>query len=214
MEAMTLALKYELTVNGKQAYWLNARPMNYRLPAGFLQAAKVDVEQIIPFAIHGLGSVLVEEVLKNYTIVVSWDELFGEAGQFWLDRLSAGVSRSHLFLYALRDGEITPLLKHDDFATRVYGNGELDGAGNVFLLRNKMYSNEIDWGLDVGREILPREMWVMLNSGKLIGIPLDNFPGLATATQAQLNDYVVTDISIRWPQIEMKISVDELLANS
>lgn len=214
MEAMTLALKYELTVNGKQAYWLNARPMNYRLPVGFLQAAKIDVEQIIPFAIHGLGNALIGDVLKHYTIVVDWAELFGESGQFWLDRLSAGTLLPDLCLYALRDGEIAHLLTHDHFSTRVYGDGELDGAGNVFLLMNKMYSNEIDWGLDVGREILPREMWVMLNSGKLIGIPLDNFPGLATATQAQLNDYVVTDISIRWPQIEMKISVDELLANS
>ncbi len=57
-------------------------------------------------------------------------------------------------------------------------------------------------------------MWVELNDGRTLGVPLAWFPRLLQATPDQRNDYriSVTGNGLHWEAIDEDISVEGLLA--
>jgi hypothetical protein len=57
-------------------------------------------------------------------------------------------------------------------------------------------------------------MWVELNDGRTLGVPLAWFPRLLHATPSQRNDYriSVTGNGLHWESLDEDISIDGLLA--
>ena len=55
-------------------------------------------------------------------------------------------------------------------------------------------------------------MWINLNDGRTIGVPLAWFPRLLQATEAQRNAVEITPFGIHWDEIDEDISIAGLLA--
>ena len=55
-------------------------------------------------------------------------------------------------------------------------------------------------------------MWVELNDGRTIGVPLAWFPRLFHATAAQRESYTLTTCGLHWDEIDEDISIAGLLA--
>lgn len=55
-------------------------------------------------------------------------------------------------------------------------------------------------------------MWLDLNDGRTLGIPLAWFPRLLNATPAQRNDFELSPFGIHWEGIDEDISIEGLLA--
>ena len=56
-------------------------------------------------------------------------------------------------------------------------------------------------------------MWVDLNDGRTLGVPLAWFPKLLAATPEQLCRYELSARGIHWDELDEDLSVDGLLAN-
>ena len=54
-------------------------------------------------------------------------------------------------------------------------------------------------------------LWVELNDGRTIGVPLVWFPRLLNATDQQLMGWELTPRGIHWDELDEDISVDGLL---
>ena len=59
----------------------------------------------------------------------------------------------------------------------------------------------------------PCSMWVDLNDGRTLGVPLAWFPKLLSATPEQLGRYELSARGIHWDELDEDLSVDGLLAN-
>jgi Protein of unknown function (DUF2442) len=55
-------------------------------------------------------------------------------------------------------------------------------------------------------------MWVDLEDGRTLGVPLVWFPRLFHATPAQRNDYELSPSELHWDEIDEDISIAGLLA--
>jgi len=55
-------------------------------------------------------------------------------------------------------------------------------------------------------------MWVDLNDGRTLGVPLAWFPKLLAATPEQLGRYELSARGIHWDELDEDLSVDGLLA--
>lgn len=55
-------------------------------------------------------------------------------------------------------------------------------------------------------------MWVELNDGRVMGVPLAWFPRLLNATDNDRNDFELSKRGIHWDNLDEDISVDGLLA--
>ncbi|WP_295434680.1 DUF2442 domain-containing protein [uncultured Thiodictyon sp.] len=55
-------------------------------------------------------------------------------------------------------------------------------------------------------------LWVELNDGRTLGVPLAWFPRLLAATPAQRNEYELSPRGIHWDALDEDISVAGLLA--
>ncbi|WP_163473688.1 DUF2442 domain-containing protein, partial [Klebsiella michiganensis] len=55
-------------------------------------------------------------------------------------------------------------------------------------------------------------MWVELNDGRVMGVPIAWFPRLLNATDKERNDYELSKRGIHWDNLDEDISVDGLLA--
>lgn len=55
-------------------------------------------------------------------------------------------------------------------------------------------------------------MWVELDDGRVIGVPLAWFPRLLAATPDQRGDFELSPRGIHWDALDEDISVDGLLA--
>jgi len=55
-------------------------------------------------------------------------------------------------------------------------------------------------------------LWVTLNDGRVIGVPLAWFPKLLRATPEQLADFELSPRGIHWDALDEDISVEGLLA--
>lgn len=56
-------------------------------------------------------------------------------------------------------------------------------------------------------------MWVDLNDGRTLGVPLAWFPRLLAATPEQLASYELSARGIHWDELDEDLSVEGLLAN-
>ncbi|WP_033927292.1 DUF2442 domain-containing protein [Sphingomonas sp. 35-24ZXX] len=56
------------------------------------------------------------------------------------------------------------------------------------------------------------QMWVELEDGRTLGIPLAWFPRLVRATTAQREDFFLSPDGIHWDEIDEDISIAGLLA--
>lgn len=54
-------------------------------------------------------------------------------------------------------------------------------------------------------------MWVSLNDGRVIGVPLTWFPSLVNASAHELNAFELSQRGIHWDALDEDISVDGLL---
>lgn len=55
-------------------------------------------------------------------------------------------------------------------------------------------------------------MWLELNDGRTLGVPLAWFPRLLAATVTQLEQYELSPHGIHWDELDEDLSVDGLLA--
>jgi hypothetical protein len=55
-------------------------------------------------------------------------------------------------------------------------------------------------------------LWVTLNDGRILGVPLAWFPRLLHASPDQLADYELSPYGIHWDALDEDISVEGLLA--
>ncbi|MGR6468742.1 DUF2442 domain-containing protein [Rhizobium sp. PAMB 3182] len=55
-------------------------------------------------------------------------------------------------------------------------------------------------------------MWVSLDDGRTIGVPLAWFPRLLTATQPQRQNFELSPAGIHWDHLDEDISIAGLLA--
>jgi len=55
-------------------------------------------------------------------------------------------------------------------------------------------------------------LWVELNDGRTLGVPLAWFPRLLAATPAQRNEFELSPRGIHWDALDEDISVEGLLA--
>ena len=55
-------------------------------------------------------------------------------------------------------------------------------------------------------------MWLELNDGRTLGVPLAWFPRLLSATRPQLVQYELSAHGIHWDELDEDLSVDGLLA--
>lgn len=55
-------------------------------------------------------------------------------------------------------------------------------------------------------------MWLELNDGRILGVPLAWFPRLLAATSAQLEQYELSAHGIHWEDLDEDVSVEGLLA--
>jgi len=55
-------------------------------------------------------------------------------------------------------------------------------------------------------------MWVELNDGRVMGVPIAWFPRLLNATDKERNDYELSKRGIHWDNLDEDISIDGLLA--
>lgn len=55
-------------------------------------------------------------------------------------------------------------------------------------------------------------MWLELNDGRTLGVPLAWFPRLLAATRPQLEQYELSAHGIHWDELDEDLSVDGLLA--
>lgn len=55
-------------------------------------------------------------------------------------------------------------------------------------------------------------MWLELNDGRTLGVPLAWFPRLLAATITQLEQYELSAHGIHWDELDEDLSVDGLLA--
>jgi len=53
-----------------------------------------------------------------------------------------------------------------------------------------------------------KRVWVTFDDQRAIGLPLDAFPWLETATPEQQQNYQATPISIYWPDLEDGIDLE------
>lgn len=56
------------------------------------------------------------------------------------------------------------------------------------------------------------QLWVELNDGRTLGVPLAWFPRLMNATPEQLEDYELSPRGIHWDFLDEDISIEGLLA--
>lgn len=56
-------------------------------------------------------------------------------------------------------------------------------------------------------------MWVDLNDGRTLGVPLAWFPRLLAATPEQLSRYELSPRGIHWDELDEDLSVEGLLAS-
>lgn len=56
------------------------------------------------------------------------------------------------------------------------------------------------------------QMWVDLEDGRTLGVPLVWFPRLLHATEAQREDFFLSPSGIHWDEIDEDISIAGLLA--
>lgn len=56
------------------------------------------------------------------------------------------------------------------------------------------------------------QMWVDLEDGRTLGIPLVWFPRLLRATPAQRDDFFISPSGLHWDEIDEDISIAGLLA--
>jgi hypothetical protein len=56
------------------------------------------------------------------------------------------------------------------------------------------------------------KMWIDLEDGRTLGVPLAWFPRLLKATQTQRNDFFLSRSGLHWEEIDEDISVAGLLA--
>lgn len=55
-------------------------------------------------------------------------------------------------------------------------------------------------------------MWVVLDDGRTIGVPLAWFPRLLNATPAQRQDVEISAMGLHWAELDEDISIEGLLA--
>ncbi|GLS28628.1 Protein of unknown function [Mesorhizobium albiziae] len=55
-------------------------------------------------------------------------------------------------------------------------------------------------------------MWVSLDDGRTIGVPLAWFPRLLNAAPAALRDVEISPFGLHWEKLDEDISIDGLLA--
>ena len=55
-------------------------------------------------------------------------------------------------------------------------------------------------------------MWLELNDGRTLGVPLAWFPRLLSATRPKLEQYELSAHGIHWDELDEDLSVDGLLA--
>lgn len=55
-------------------------------------------------------------------------------------------------------------------------------------------------------------MWVELNDGRTLGVPLAWFPRLLSAKPEQLDQYELSAHGIHWDELDEDLSIDGLLA--
>lgn len=55
-------------------------------------------------------------------------------------------------------------------------------------------------------------MWVALDDGRTIGVPLVWFPRLLNGTAAQREDYFISPSGLHWEELDEDISIAGLLA--
>ena len=55
-------------------------------------------------------------------------------------------------------------------------------------------------------------MWVELTDGRTVGVPLVWFPRLLKATDAERNDYSISQHGLHWDVIDEDVSIEGLLA--
>jgi len=58
-----------------------------------------------------------------------------------------------------------------------------------------------------------RSMWIDLNDGRTLGVPLAWFPKLLMATPEQLGHYELSARGIHWDELDEDVSVDGVLAS-
>lgn len=56
-----------------------------------------------------------------------------------------------------------------------------------------------------------RTMWVSLEDGRILGVPLAWFPRLASATPTQLADVKISAFGLHWEALDEDVSVPALL---
>lgn len=57
-----------------------------------------------------------------------------------------------------------------------------------------------------------KSMWLTLNDGRMLGVPLALFPLLDRATPQQLNGYELSPRGIHWHELNEDLSIDGLLS--
>ena len=57
-----------------------------------------------------------------------------------------------------------------------------------------------------------RTMWVILDDGRTLGVPLAWFPRLLSATAAQLAAVEISPMGLHWDELDEDISIDGLIA--
>ena len=58
----------------------------------------------------------------------------------------------------------------------------------------------------------PQQMWVHLEDGRTLGVPLAWFPRLAHATPDQLGQVMISSRGLHWEEIDEDISIAGLIA--
>jgi hypothetical protein len=54
-------------------------------------------------------------------------------------------------------------------------------------------------------------IWVTFADGRVLGVPLDWYPELRNASEAERSNYVATPLSIRWRELRLMIDIPSAL---
>ena len=75
------------------------------------------------------------------------------------------------------------------------------------------YPNTVNWDQAMDCEISQDAIVVTLGDGRTVSVPLEWFPRLVHATQAERNNWALigNDEGIHWPEVDEDISISSLL---
>lgn len=77
-----------------------------------------------------------------------------------------------------------------------------------------MQPSQLDRDMPVSVAVRAGYVWITLKDDRIIGAPLDWYPWLAQASDAQQADYQTGLHGVTWTQLEEMLDVDELLHGS